>query len=637
MPGHLAHGPDPPGRRCLRQGGGLPWMLVVCGGKTWRRIELGWNSGPYSGNGEWHGGRLIRRVADGLPRLSRQPPMNLDALLILQRSDIACYAAAQSAFGSTPLIFIDPGLTEEAVRAGIDPQLCRYQPLELDRHFQARVVAEASARAALLDQALTALRQSLFGAGVFQGWDEGVLYLFLVRALVARNLGQVCDQQIAEPAVGLLRPTAPQVYYFDSFLSTDLFAGHSRRWHVVGRYQASLVPDCTSQCWDFGRIAGLVREGRAEAITHIPTSFDQRTRYTEAIIARHRTNIDLPSPMWDIPVRRSGSMQMAHDLLPPDRVPPSARAYRQEALSLIEKHLAALVHSQEVLQQQALQMAGQCFVQALNHHGLLQALRGTKPHFILSDHDTGSMGPLFSVAAALDAPISVLPHSSYPSFRLPHALNVRAIERRGFGTRTRSVLDEAVATVGVTLGRPPQPVHRPAVRTVCLLVNTLYSHGLSYVDLAGLAHFYAAVSDACRRAGCRLLVRLKPSGAALMMAASAFELASEELQMVLQWPLDELADETDLCINYGEPTTAGMEFLCSASYLMVVGEQTWPNAHFSGMGLIAEGLVPCVDKVRALVDVEAMLSSPTEFRTRLQAQQAAFEARAEAPQPIFGP
>ena len=88
--------------------------------------------------------------------------MNLDALFILQRSDIACYAAAQSAFGSTPLIFIDPGLTEEAVRAGIDPQLCRYQPLELDRHFQSRVVAEASTRAALLDQALTALRQSLF-------------------------------------------------------------------------------------------------------------------------------------------------------------------------------------------------------------------------------------------------------------------------------------------------------------------------------------------------------------------------------------------------------------------------------------------------------------------------------------------
>jgi hypothetical protein len=563
--------------------------------------------------------------------------VNLDAFLFLQRSDIAHYAASRPLFGNIPHIFIDPGLTEEAVKAGIDPTNFSYRPLKVGAHFQAGIAAEAKARASLLDRGLTALRRRIFGRGVFQGWDEGQLWLFLQRALVARDLGELCDTQISEKRVGLFRPTVAQRYYFDSFLTTDLFAGCSERWRIVDHYDsvAGEVQDDSLYCYDFDQIQLMVRLGQHQAITHIPTCYAHHEHFVQAITSRFKHNIDLPSPMWDITVRRSSSMQVRVDQVSSDRLPKVAYIYRDEARQLIEHHLSPLVPGRAALKKQAEVMAAQCFVQAVNYHGLMEALRGTRPHFVLTDHDTGSNGPLFTVAAALESPITVLPHASYPAFPLPHALQVRAIERNGFGTLTRTVLGEAVPTASVNLGQLPRSVDRPALRTICLLVNTLYSQGLSYIDLAGLAQFHKALAQTCLQSGVRLLVRLKPNGAGIMMANSALNIPIDTLQQVLRAPLDRIAEESDLCINYGEPTTGGIEFLCTGSYLMCASEQQWPTDHWIAPGFIHDAVVPCFSAAQALADVDAMLASPAEFRARVQAQQDRFKARTGATQPLF--
>ncbi len=565
--------------------------------------------------------------------------MNLDAFLFLQRSDIAHYAASRPAFGNIPHIFIDPGLTEEAVKAGIDPTHFSYRPLKVGTHFQAGIAAEAKARATLLDRGLTTLRRRILGHGVFQGWDEGQLWLFLQRVLVARDLGELCDAQISERRVGLFRPSVAQRYYFDSCLTTDLFAGSSERWRIVDHYDRVQVdvPEDSLFCYDFDQIEMMVQRGQHQAITHIPTCYAHHEPFAQAITGRFQHNIDLPSPMWDIPVRRSGSMLVRVDQLSSHQLPASAYAYRDEARRLIEQHLSPLVPGRAALQKQAEVMAERCFVQAVNYQGLLKALRGTKPHFVLTDHDTGSNGPLFTVAAALEAPISVLPHASYPAFPLPHALRVRAIERNGFGTHTRTVLGEAVPTVGVNLGQPPKSIDRPVVRTICLLVNTLYSQGLSHIDLAGLAQFHKSLAQTCQQNGVRLLVRLKPNGAGLMMANSALDVPMETLQQALRAPLAHIAEESDLCINYGEPTTGGIEFLCAGSYLICASEQHWPTDHWIAPAFVHDGVVPCFDGARALAEVNAVIRSPAEFRARVQTQQEQFKARLGEAQPLLTP
>lgn len=563
--------------------------------------------------------------------LSRRP-VKIDAFLFLQRSDIAHHLRAGHDFGTAPLIFIDPGLAEEAISQGIDPQHFSYRPLAVGAHFHARIATEAATRAAALDQALTAHRQRLFGQGVFQGWDQGPMRLFFIRALVARYLGELCDQQFGEKAIGLYRPDKPQLFYFDSFIATDLFAASSARWRIVDHYAdtAHWVGDHAAYCWDFAAVAQQAASGMAHAVTHIATCYHHHDHYQAEIARAFPANIDLPSAHWDIPVRRQGAMKVPLDRLPRDCVSAAALLYREAARQVFTTHLGELVPSRPALQIQADTLAERCLVQAINYEGLRDSLRGTRPHFIVTDHDTGSNGPLFSVAAKLGSPITVLPHSSYATGAIPHPLNVRVVERDGFATPTRSVWGEKVRTVGAQLGPIADPKPRERAATVCLLVNTLASQGLSYIDFAGLARFHRALALQCAARGAELIVRLKPNNAGLRMASSALSLPTEVLQAVLDTKIEQLAGRTDLCVCYGEPTTAGIEFLATGSYLMHASDQLWPADYLTSPAFITDGTVPSFTLDVALAESEALLADAALFRQRADAQRARFVPRLSA-------
>ena len=566
--------------------------------------------------------------------------MKIDAFLFLQRSDIAHYAASRPALGEVPHLFVDAGLLEEAVKAGLDQRLFSYRPLDVGPHFQARAVHEAHTRAALIDQLLTRERQRLFGGGVWQGWDHGPLRLFLTRAMVAKYLGEVCDATFGEALIGLFRPSRPQLFYFDSFLTTDLFTASSERWRIVDHYDTVLnwVPDSASHCFDFAQVAHLAAAGQADAVTHIPTCYQHHARVVAEITRRFPSNIDLPSAFWDIPVRRSGPMQARLQDLTRDHVSERALAYRERARRVLAEQLGTLIPNQAALHHQVEVLAQRCLVQAINFEGLAAALRGSKPHFVLADHDTGHNGPLFSLAAQLDAPVTVLPHSAYPIMLMPHALKVRAVERYGFQTPTRTVWGEPVETVGVRLTPVATPVVRQRAATVCLLLNTLYSQGLSHIDFAGMTRFHRALAALCARHGAQLSVRLKPNGAAVMMAASAFELSPEALLAELKQPLEHVAARTDLCIAYGEPTTAGLDFLERGCHLLHTSDQCWPTDYWSASALNADGTVVSRSDAATLVEVAALLADPALFQQRAAAQQHRFVQRLAQPDaPLFAP
>lgn len=558
--------------------------------------------------------------------------MKIDAFLFLQRSDIAHHVRAGHDFGGAPLIFIDPGLAEEALKQGLDPHRFSYRPLPVGEHFHARIATEAATRAAAIDQALTERRLHLFGPGVLQGWDQGPLRLFFIRALVARYLGELCERHFSERHIGLYRPDKPQLFYFDSFLATDLFAAASPRWRIVDHYEDTLhwVADHAAWCWDFAEVARLAAVGQAHAVTHIATCYHHHDHYQAEIARAFPSNIDLPSAHWDIPVRRHGSMKVPLARLPRDCVSDAVLVYREAARQIFVEQLATLVPNRQALQLQADTLAERSMVQALNYEGLRDALRGTRPHFVVTDHDTGSNGPLFSVAARLGSPVTVLPHSSYVTGAIPHPLQVRVIERDGFATPTRSVWGEKVLTIGKRLGPVADPQPRERAATVCLLVNTLASQGLSYIDFAGLARFHRALAQQCAQHGAELIVRLKPNNAGLRMAESALSVPAETLQAVLDTKIDEIARRTDLCISYGEPTTAGIEFLATGSCLMHASDQRWPADYLTSPAFITDGTVPSFTLDEALAETAALLADPAHFRARADAQRARFVPRLTA-------
>jgi hypothetical protein len=367
--------------------------------------------------------------------------------------------------------------------------------------------------------------------------------------------------------------------------------------------------------------------GQAEAVTHIATCYHHHDHFQAQIARRFASNIDLPSPFWDIPVRRRGAMQARIADIPRDHISDRAVIYREVARQVLGEHLAPLIPSRRAWQLQVDTLAERCFVQAINYEGLLDALRGSRPHFVITDHDTGGNGPLFSVAARLGSPITVLPHSSYATSAIPHALNVRVIERDGFRTPTRTVWGEKVPTVGVQLGRAAAPLARQRAATVCLLVNTLASQGLSYIDFAGLARLHRTLATQCAARGVRLVVRLKPNGAGLQMASSALSLSAENLQAVLDMPITQIADATDLCVCYGEPTTAGIEFLGCGSYLMHASDQRWPTDYLNSPAYFADDTVPSYGCDEGLREIDRLLADAAYFQQRADAQRLRFTQR----------
>ena len=557
--------------------------------------------------------------------------MKIDAFLVLQRSDVAHFAAHQAAYDGVPCIFIEPGLIEDALLAGLDSSRFDFRRVAVEPEFMAGITAEATTRALAIDQAMTRERERLFGAGVLQGWDHALLRLFLTRALTARNLGALCRRDFPERAIGVFRPSRPQLFYFDSFLTTELFTAGDPRWRVVDTYDATRNwVETLANCFDFDRIREAA--GAASAVTHIPTCYADGARFVAEIVHGFATNIDLPSPFWDQPVRR-GDRPLLADLRAAEQAYPAhaalASGYREHAWHVLDEHFRGLPIGDAGRRTQLDYLADQCRIQAFNFLGLRDALRGRRPAFIVADQDTGSNGPLFSIAAELDAPITILPHSSYPTTLAPHARRVVAIERNGCRTPVRTVLGDRVAMQPAQLGARPATA-RGRIQTVCLLLNTMYSDGLSYIDFYGLEEFHRLLAAACRAAGVALWVRPKPSRGSHHVLSGLLGIPLEALAATERAPLESVAERADLCVSYGEPSTAVFRFLDAASFVLNVNRQQWPSDYLFTPTLFGERTLPVMDHAQAIEMIATLARNPEAFIRALESQQQAFRRRMSA-------
>ena len=558
--------------------------------------------------------------------------MKLDALLFLQQSDIAAFCRDRAALDGLKQIFLDPGLVEEAARQGLDPAGFEYRPIPVGRHFQARAATEAMHRAMAVDHALAAERGRLFGEGVFAGWDHVPLRFFFLRALVARYLGQACEAHFPETAVGLLRPRKPQQFYFDSYVSTDAFMAGRERWRVVGHYDdvANWVPEASAACFDLPWLAEQAAAGRVQSLLHLPTVYSHLQHYIAQIAQRHALVTELPSPFWDIPLTRERRPLLPLAELPAGWADERCTAYRERARAVLDAALADLLPQPEARARQVALMADQSHLQAVNYLGLMKALKGTRPHLIVTEHDTGAVGPLFSVAERLGSEITVLPHSSYPTQPLPHAVKVTAVERDGFASPVRSVWGARVKTRPIRLApRRPMPP-RSAVRTVCLLLNTMSSRGISYIDFIGMAQFHKGLARLCAQHGARLLVRLKPGAACMPVAAGALGVEPQALQAVMEMPIGQVAEAADLCISHGELTSGAIDFFEGGSYVMHVSEELRPNDLLNSSNLSTLHSLISLHGTEALERIGRLLAEPAHFAALLARQREEFSARLTA-------
>lgn len=558
--------------------------------------------------------------------------MKVDAVLVLQRSDVAAIAAARERYADVPLLFVDPGTLDAAIQAGLGRYELRRLAMATDQ--LADVYSEALNRAALIDRRLTAERRALFATGPaddapYTGWDQMLLYLSMQRAFTARAIGQAVAAQFPEARLGLLRPNPAQLMNFDSMLSAEMAAVDPARFAFVQAYDGVRFysPQITTLGWHPRALAQWVADEGVDAVVHIATCFYDATTFGAAIQARFPRLLDLPGSYCDVAVHRPVPLLMNLTDLPPQAQDPRVLRYGERAQAVLADELAAWMPQRAALHQQATLWAERCRQQAHNFLALRQALRGRQPHFVVSDHDTGMNGPLYSAAAELGSAITVLPHSLYATSALPHARRVTAVERAGFAAPVRSVLGQPVAVRAVRFRAVPRPQPREAAGRVCLLLNTMLSEGLNPIDFFPLVAFFKRLSALCARHGADLQVRLKPSTPALQVVAAAFGEPPGWFQRSFARPIDEMADESDLTINYGEVTGGVVHFLDSASLVLHASDQLWPTDTLMAPPFVAEGLVPSFTGEGALAEAARLLADPAAYRSAQARQAGAYAQR----------
>ncbi len=562
--------------------------------------------------------------------------MNVNAILFLQASDLTHFSKVQDRYQGVRRLFIDPGLIEVAVREGVELEPFSFVPPDFGLHLQSEVANEASFRAAHLDQALTKLRRDTLGEGLFQGWDQSLLRQFFLRATLFRELGKLCDAQFAPGRIGLLRPDNPQLFYFDSFVATDMFASSSSRWHVIERYDAAALwrSDAYSRIFEPSIMKKVVAKG-VDCVTHLPATYRHIAECLPQINARFDGVLDLPSPFWDIPVSRSedvcrpiSDFELREFLI-------SCLTYKERSRFIFEEHLSDFLPHQLDVSIQSRLFAERSFMQAMNFYSLREALEGTRPHFILTDHDTGNNGPLFSVAQHLGSGITVIPHSSYITGVIPHSERVEAVERDGFRTATRTCLGEYVPTRGVRFGREVKRRPRNSIQTVCLLLNGFVSNGLFHLDFMGVTKFFDELRSLCQKNAVKLIVRLKPTASGLGLVSGALGISSEVLEQMLKPSIEEVAEASDLCISFGQPTSAMINFLDAGCFLMHVGRQHWPADSAWAPSFVGDGTVPAFLDDEGLIFIERLLASQKDYHVKLASQSNKFQARLSGGVNIF--
>lgn len=545
----------------------------------------------------------------------------MDAILILQRSDIYHHASKSC---DTPLIFIEPGLIDLAIEAGIDANLMSYRPISIHKSFHARIMREASTLAFNLDSRLKIERDTLLGGRWNDGWDYELLRFFFIRAITSKELGQIFNKAIPERRIGVYRPQKPQIYYFDSFLSIDLFTQNNSRWVVIDEYESvySWPSNYGNYCFDFNAIREELKIHECDALTHIPTSYQHGKFYTNEIARNFKRNVDLPSVGWDFSVQRNFNAMLPITKLEHNEHWLKAKIYEDRAFTILDDCLSKLPIHRRAAALQAESIARRCFIQGINYLGFMQTFESWKPHIIVTDHDTGDHGPLYSAAVEHGLQITVLPHSAYPNFTVPHESGVTAIDQSGHNTMVQTIFGERIKTKSVNFGLNKNKRKRDRLKVVCLLLNDMTSWSKFYVDLKDISCYYNQLSSLCNKFGLELLVRAKPSGSGLRVLASALGVTHTDLQKIAQVPLCDIADLSDLCISYDLPTTAGIDFLKSGSYLLHSATQNWPLEVFPPY--YKNGTAKSFEAHQSIEFIEALAKDSTLFNTVINKQLETF-------------
>jgi hypothetical protein len=513
-------------------------------------------------------------------------------LFLAQMSDIHYLKNNLDQSLNREIVCTDPYIMEMASQAGI--KNCQLRRLNVSLDFQQQIVTEAYSRSVAIDQRLSRIRKKIFGNIPHPGWDAQLHGMFLMRALTQRDLAPYIDLMLSSfQNAEILSPDFEQHLYFDSFVTSSILLSNSKK--LVNLRQYSEGPtwrnDFNDWMFNFSSLQRVMEAGAKKvAIVHIATCFHHKAYFEANLKKKYDEMVDIPSLLWDVPVaRRNEDKLVPIDLQLGDKFKKISDDYKFAVQDVWSKELEDLLPTVVDRSRQTAYFMKRARLQSATYLCADATFRNNVD-LVLSDHDLGVHGPLFSAARKKDARIIVLPHSivTPPLSFIPHGQSVKLIQGSTRARYIHSVHGDIVDVHVDPCINSSQKIQRfwterSSEFSVCILLNTLYSTGMSYVDIFDLRDLYSAVKSICSERKWNLTIRPKPSGAAPSVLAQTLGISLQELIGNTKRDLSSVASNTDLCILFGEYTTAADCFFDAGSQVICYSRQAYPEHYWSPM------------------------------------------------------
>jgi len=399
------------------------------------------------------------------------------------------------------------------------------------------------------------------------GWQHLNLYYLLMTLDWYTDLWPRVEERYRGRTTHIFRSTNPAQYFFPSFLPAELLI---ERLQLQG--SPCVAHDSLSRAVPDYSIPDL--QGNAPAadgrliLTHLPTCFYDVDYFRDELQAANTALINLKARFWDIsiPARHQIGLTTPDCIFARLEAPEEAQlAALTRALRPVLEDLLAPRISAPVWRSRQIEHITQSYrAQWATYRELQRYFREIEPvKLVLSEHDSGFLGPLVSFAESRSLPIMMLPHSKVCADIEFNYSNIVVLTHPIQG---RSVCDSAGRAVAQSHLCYPErfvgsSMASAGLRTLSLMLNSLSLSGVPFaptdVYLAGLRR----VVDWCRSNGVAVKIRCKPGYSIHNLLSVLLGIDRRQLEQFTRETLDEHMRHCDLCLMYDLASTASLYFL----------------------------------------------------------------------------
>lgn len=552
--------------------------------------------------------------------------MSKEVFIVRQLKDIDALLTASRVRSFSCLAF-DPFVYSTALRKGL--KNISYMPLNLPKAFHKLIADEAIDLAKRIDSQLSDYRVSILGDGMYSGWEASTFYLFFIRLLTDRGIGNIIQRSLGKNfKINIVSGSTPQFLYLDSDIGGKFYlspfdgcygAGFQRRHDAAGTeisYSHSLKVLYNTL---FGKV-----DGRETLIVHVPAANREMGAIVNEVtdwlaIDDQRSAFAIPSPIWDTKILNLPLNSHSSNVAFSDADRRLLRDYRIRAVDVIRNSLLEIVGDSELTRLQSV-YSGDLAAQQMAIFLLLRNATSVRK-FLVSDQDIGINGPIFSAASINGSDIVIFPHSSSSAaavgFFCPHNNRVLVRSAEGFNRKLTDMHGAPLNVISIPYSNTIKTRYRASVKVICILLNTMYASGISYVDILTIKSVIDFVSALQDQHGFKFLIRLKPTKLDVEFCSKFFGIPTVHLESVVSAHLQDIAEASDLCLAMGEPTTAINHFLRSGCYVL----SCWDAANERIYDAWSDGVLKPLSKDECFEEIRRVIEVPEYLLKQTQKQQ----------------